>query len=104
PYARAIAEREQDSRYRHAEEEERPRLRLCGDCRERPKDEQRCLVRQQVAVQGPPTGQGIPPHLIRNEEVDKRDVDEVLRDRGDPDRPWLASDLSAGTCKEDECS
>src|SRR4029077_5940565 len=84
------------------EEGEGPRLRLRGDRGERAQYEERRLVRHQTAMQRPPSSEWIAPHLKRNHDVDERAVDEILRDRGDRDRPWLAHHLRAGTRDEKE--
>ena len=101
-HARAVANREQHDRHGHAEEHERPRLRLRGDRSERAENEQSRLVRQQAAMQRPPASERVPAHLKGHDHVDERAVDEVLRDRGEPDGPWLADDLRAGTRHEQE--
>src|SRR5207249_69588 len=85
----AVANREQDDPHRHAEEDEGPRLGLRGDRGERTENQERRLVRQQSAVQGPPAGQRIASHLKRDNYIDERAADHVLHDRGDADRPRL---------------
>src|SRR5207237_9544595 len=86
----------------HAEEDERPRLRLGRDPRERSENEERRLVWQQAAMQRPPATEWVAPHLKSYDEVNEGAVHEVLGDRRDRDGPRLAYDLGAGTRDEEE--